>query len=197
MAKRPIIDLHLPRKARWLLGLLAAWFIVHMIYISIDGLVPYKGNADIAIVLGNPVNADSSLSPWLQGRVDKAFQLYEAGRVKKIFVSGGVSENGIGEGDAMKSYLLKKNVPAGNIISDNAGLNTYFTARDFLKLNDSSHYASAILVTSFYHITRAKYIVKKLGYKRVGAVASGSYFFNDFFGMFREFFAFYEYLVLY
>ena len=189
--------IHLSGKARWLIGLLTAWFVVHMVYISVDGLVPYKGNADIAIVLGNPVNDDSSLSPWLQGRVDKAFQLYKSGRVKKIFVSGGVGENGIGEGDAMKSYLVKKSVPITDIISDNAGRNTYFTAKDFLKLNERSHYSSAILVTSFYHITRAKYIVKKLGYKRIGSVASGCYFFNDFFGMFREFFAFYEYLVLY
>ena len=58
-------------------------------------------------------------------------------RVKKIFVSGGRGDNGVAEGDAMKSYLIKKNVPPIDIIADNNGKNTYFTAKDLIALNDS------------------------------------------------------------
>ena len=197
MAKKFLLALSFSRRTRIVLAILLIWFLIHVAYITMDGLNSYKGDADIAIVLGNPVNSDSSLSPWLKGRVDKAYDLYQEGRVKKIFVSGGPGEYGVPEGDAMKAYLLKKKLPDSVIISDNAGKNTYYTARDFRTLNDSVHFRSAIVVTSFYHVSRAKYIIKKLGFSTVYSVASSKYFLQDSYGIIREFFAFYEYLVLY
>src|ERR1700738_4285333 len=77
-------------------GLLLVWIIIHIIYITVDGFNNYKGKADVAIILGNTVYANGSLSAWLQGRVDKALALYKEGKVKKIFASGGIGtqENG-------------------------------------------------------------------------------------------------------
>jgi vancomycin permeability regulator SanA len=197
MAKDWSIKIPFSRKTSIVLLCLAVWFLLHVIYISWDGLRSYKGNADVAIVLGNPVGADSSLSPWLQGRVDQACQLYKSDRIKKIFVSGGPGDYGVAEGDAMKSYLLRKNIPDSSIIADNKGKNTFYTAKDFIALNDSCHFRSAIVVSSFYHVSRAKYILKKLGFSEVYSVSSSRYFLQDAYGIFREFFAFYEYLLLY
>src|SRR5579863_7114861 len=151
---------------------MVVWFALHSIYICIDGLHSDKGNADAEIVLGNEVYADSSVSLPLKGRLDKALELYVNKRVKKIFVSGGHGDNGVGEGSAMKTYLIKKNVPAIDIIADNNGKNTYFTAKDFIAISDSMHFTSAIVVTSFYHITRSKYIIRKLGFNHVKGVSS-------------------------
>ncbi|HVM88360.1 MAG TPA: YdcF family protein [Puia sp.] len=177
---------------------MASWFLIHSAYVTYDGLHNFKGNTDVAIILGNAVFADSSLSPWLRGRVDAAIQLYKEGRVKKIFASGGEGkEYGVPEGDAMKKYLLKKNIPAYDIISDNKGNNSYLTAKDFIALNDSLHFSSAVVVTSFYHISRCKYIIRKLGFKNVAGYSSKKYFINDAYGLFREFFAFYKYMIFY
>jgi uncharacterized SAM-binding protein YcdF (DUF218 family) len=126
-----------------------------------------------------------------------AAALFITGRVKKIFASGGPGEDGVAEGTAMKAYLIKKNIPPDAIIPDNEGRNSYYTAMDFLKLNDSLHFRSAIVVSSYYHLTRAKYIIRKLGYHSVEGVASQKYFWQDGFGMLREFFAFYKYLLYY
>src|ERR1700683_2596168 len=147
--------LQVNRKIKIFVSILIAWFIVHSIYIGFDGLRDYKGDADVAIVLGNEVYADSSVSLPLKGRLDKALELYITRRVKKIYVSGGQVDNWVAEGDAMKSYLVKWKVVPGDIIADNQGSNTYFTAKDFIALNDSLHFTAAIAVTSFYHITRA------------------------------------------
>jgi len=176
---------------------LVGWFVLHTLYICIDGLRPYQGRADVAIVLGNTVYADSTLSPWLLGRVDQALELYQSGRVKKIFVSGGKGEFGVKEGDAMRGYLLRHQVPDSVILSDNEGKNTYWTALDFMKLNRLQHFQSAIVVSSYYHITRTKFILRKLGFRPVYGVASQSYFWWDLFGIFREFFAFYKYALWY
>jgi vancomycin permeability regulator SanA len=177
--------------------LFALWFVMHSAVIVYQGLHPFSGNADIAIILGNRVYADSSLSAWLQGRVDKAAQLYKSGRVHKIFASGGQGEDGVAEGDAMKAYLLKKGIPESDIMADNAGQNTYLTARDFMMLDSIHHYSSAIVVTSYYHISRTCYIIKKMGFKNLHAVASERYFAADAYGIVREFFAFYKYLIWY
>ena len=77
------------RKRIWIVGwTLVGWLFLHLLYISWDGLHDDAGKADIAIILGNPVQADGTLSPWLKGRVDRAIALYQQGRVKKIFASG-------------------------------------------------------------------------------------------------------------
>lgn len=185
------------RKLKIGIGVFFFWLLLHSAYVIYDGLHNYSGKADVAIVLGNSVFADGSLSPWLQGRVDAALLLYKEGRVKKIFVSGGKGKYGFHEGDAMKKYLIEKNVPGNDIIKDNNGNNSYLTAKDFIALNDSMHFASAIVVSSFYHITRCKYIIKKLGYKNVEGFASRRYFWQDGYGLFREFFAFYKYMLFY
>ncbi len=177
-----------------------SWLMLHVIYISIDGFNDYEGKADVAVILGNRVFADGSLSSWLQGRVDKALELYRQGRVKKIFASGGISnteDGGQPEGDAMKNYLLKKGVSANDIISDNAGQNTYLTAKNFIKWNEQYHYQSVIVVSQFYHITRIKYIFRKLGYKNVFNASSGRYSWQDIEGTLRELPAFYKYLIVY
>ncbi len=185
------------RKFRYVVLILLLWILVHAAYVTYDGLHDYAGKADIAVILGNMVYADSSLSPWLKGRVDKALELYRTGRVKKIFASGGKGEYHVREGFAMKRYLLGLGMPSEDIIPDNDGINTYFTARDFMTLDSSMHFSSVIVVSSFYHITRTKYIFRKLGFKNTYGVSSDRYFRQDAFGLFREFFAFYKYVLFY
>jgi vancomycin permeability regulator SanA len=159
---------------RVLIRLILLWVVIHLIYVLFDGLHEYKGKADIAVVLGNRVDADSSLSPVLQGRVDKALLLYRQGRVQKIMVSGGkgLYAGKVPEGMAMKRYLVQNGVPADRIIEDNDGENTYLTAKDFRTVNDSLHFSSVIVVSTFYHITRCKYIFRKLGIRNVHGASS-------------------------
>jgi vancomycin permeability regulator SanA len=190
-------------KNKWFLRIVlffAAWITIHVVYITIDGRNNYRGNADVAVILGNHVFADGHLSSWLKGRVDKALALYKAGKVKKIYASGGISENDDGnypEGDGMRNYLLQQGVPAGDVIADNHGQNTYLTAKDFIEWNQQYHYTSAIMVSQFYHITRSKYIMRKLGFKDVHGATSDVYTFSDIIGTLREVPAFYKYMIVY
>lgn len=176
-----------------------SWILLHIAYVTYDGEHEYKGKADIAIVLGNAVYKDSSLSPVLQGRVDRALRLYKEGMVPKIMVSGGLGlEDGhVPEGMAMKRYLVAHGVPAEAIIEDNAGANTYLTAHNFIAINDSLHCKNAIVVSTFYHITRTKYIFRKLGFKDVHGASSDDFYANDLVGLLREFPAFYKYVLVY
>ena len=186
---------------RWRIvaGVLLGWLFLHMIYITIDGLCGYSGSADMAIVLGNLVEANGSLSPVLRGRVDRALALYRQSRVARIMVSGGMGLQAgrYPEGLAMKQYLVARGVPADRIVEDNHGENTYLTAKDFLPVADSLQVHSVIVVSSFYHITRSKYILRKLGVRNVHSDASQAFFWNDLVGLPRDAVAFYKYLSIY
>jgi len=190
-------------KNKWVKGIagfLLAWLIIHLTYITIDGLNDYNGSADVAVILGNMVESDGHLSNWLKGRVDKALVLYKAGKVKKIFASGGISrypEGDFPEGDAMKNYLLQQGVPEADIIADNAGQNTYLTAKDFIAWNTDRHYTSVIVVSQFYHITRTRYIFRKLGFRNTHGASSEKYTPQDAVGALREVPAFYKYMFYY
>jgi vancomycin permeability regulator SanA len=170
-----------------------------MACVAFDGLHAYGGCADIAIVLGNRVNADGSLSPVLQGRVNRALRLFREEKVPRIMVSGGRGKKAgnYPEGLAMKHYLISRGVPPDRIIEDDDGEDTYLTAKDFLPVADSLKISSAIVVSSFYHLTRAKYIIRKLGFSNVHSVASEAFFWNDILGLPRDCVAFYKYLIVY
>ena len=184
---------------RLLIRLVLLWIVIHLVYISFDGLRDYKGTADVAVVLGNRVDPDSSLSPVLQGRVDRALLLYRQGRVHKIMVSGGhgIQGGNVPEGMAMGRYLMQRGVPPADIIEDNDGENTYLTAKDFRIVADSLHCSSVIVVSSFYHITRCKYIFRKLDIRNVHSASSDEFYANDLVGLLREFPALYKYMFWY
>jgi len=57
--------------------ILIVWFLAHSIYITIDGLTDKQTNSDVAIVLGNRVNEDGTLSERLKARLDKSIKLYQ------------------------------------------------------------------------------------------------------------------------
>jgi len=188
------------RRLRWLAAICCTWLFIHLLYITIDGLNDYHGKAGVAIILGNQVNADGTLSPWLQGRVDKALALYRAGQVEHIFASGGIGtkeDNYYPEGDAMKNYLVLKGVPPAAITADNKGQNTYLTAVNFIAWNASHHYTTAIAVSQFSHITRIKYILHKKGFKTVYSASSDRFTFADIIGALREVPALYKYMIFY
>src|SRR6476660_3175111 len=142
--------IRIPKGWRYAIWVLVIWVSAHVIYISIDGLRNYNGTADVAVILGNRVFADGSLSSWLKGRTDKALELYKEKKVKKIYASGGISRNDDGdypEGTAMKEYLVKHGVPPNDVVADNAGQNTFLTAKDFRSWNAQQKYQSVIVVS--------------------------------------------------
>jgi vancomycin permeability regulator SanA len=190
----------LNKKIRFVIWVLILWVCAHIIYITVDGLSEYDGSADVAVILGNRVLADGTLSSWLKGRTDAALELYKQKRIKKIIASGGISANedgGYPEGNAMKEYLVSKGVPPGDVIADNAGINTYWTAKNYLELSKANNFQSVIVVSQFYHITRTKYIFRKLGVQNVHDVSSDVYDWRDIGGTLRELPAFYKYMFKY
>ncbi len=178
-------------KIKFIFYLLLLWLIVHLTYITIDGLSDNGASADVAVILGNKINPDGTLSERLQKRLECGLELYKNKRVKKIIVSGGLGKEGFYEGDKMKEFLIKNNVPDSVITVDNNGNNTLLTVENVLKLKDKLQFNSIIVVSQFYHVTRTKMLFKKQGVKNVSSVSPHYFELRDVYSMLREFVAYY------
>ena len=113
----------------------------------------------VAIVLGAKVTGDTP-SLMLRDRLDVALNLYNAGHVEKVLVTGDGMKTSYNETRAMKSYLLNKGVDDDDIWVDNAGLDTYSSMYRALHLFEIK---DAVVVTQEYHLSRAVYYGKMMG----------------------------------
>ena len=176
--------------------LIGAWFLIHALVITADGLSDRIHKADCILILGNTVNPDGMLSDRLRGRVEKGLQLYKAGFAPKIVVSGGLGKEGYYEGIEMKKYLTERGVSDDAVIVNNKGVNTYETAKVFAKIAEKRNISSVIVISQFFHITRTKYILRKRSDANVYSAHAEYFEWKDFYSVFREFFAFYAYVLL-
>ncbi len=62
--------------------------------IAVDSLTDELGTADVALVLGNKVEANGQPSDRLRARLDKAVELYDRETLPWVIVSGGIDSNG-------------------------------------------------------------------------------------------------------
>ena len=179
------------RLIKVILIILSVWALVHLSYIIIDGLTDTGQKADMAVILGNKVNEDGTLSERLEKRLACGLHLYKAGRVQKIMVSGGLGKEGFYEGDKMKAYLLENGVPDTSILVDNYSNNTLATVDNTLQLKDSLLFSSLIVVSQYFHVTRTKMLFRKRGFVHVSSVSPVYFEWRDFYSLVREFGAYY------
>jgi len=163
--------------------------------IVIDGVTDEVFKADVIVVPGNTVNADGSLSARLKARLDSALDLYQSGVSKRIFVSGAIGKEGVDEAVAMSRYLISKGVHKEDIVQDSKGYTTLDTAKNLGRYMGESSIKSAIVVTQFFHISRCKLAMKRVGISNIGAVHAKYSEARDIYSVAREVPAYASYLV--
>jgi len=119
----------------------------------------------VAIVFGASVYGNGDLSPVLADRVDTAIELYRAGKVDRILVSGDNRHPSYNEPKAMQEYLVTHAVASKDVVVDYAGRSTYETC---LRAKEVFGLQRAVLVSQSYHLPRALYISNQLGLEAVG-----------------------------
>ncbi len=126
----------------------------------------------VGIVLGGGVKPSGEPLAILKARIETGVDLYKAGTVKKLLMSGDASSAHHDEPTAMKDYAIELGIPSGDIVMDPYGLNTYDTcyrAKQIYGVTD------AIIVSQGYHMPRAVFTCRKLGIDAVG-VGTSRYF---------------------
>jgi SanA protein len=137
----------------------------------------------VAVVFGAGIMRDGRLTPQLTDRVATAADLYFAGKVEKLLMSGDNRFVDYNEPAAMRACALRLGVPDDAIVLDYAGRRTYDTcyrARDIFEVRD------VILLTQRYHLPRALYTCNALGVDAVGVPADRAVY-RHLYGKLREF----------
>ncbi|RCK76416.1 MAG: hypothetical protein ANABAC_0567 [Anaerolineae bacterium] len=122
----------------------------------------------VAIVFGAGLRRDGQPTLVLRDRVAMAAQLYSAGVVKKLLMSGDNRFIDYNEPQAMREYARSLGVPDEDIVLDYAGRSTYETC---YRAKAIFGVEEAILVTQRFHLPRAIYTCSVLGLKSVGVPA--------------------------
>ncbi len=137
---------------------LVGWTAQGHCYNSVDDVPPrYLG-----VVLGCVKQVGRYENVFFNSRVKAAAELFHAGKVQFLLVSGDNHRNGYDEPTDLKEDLVKKGVPADHIYCDYAGLRTLdsivraqrvFGQRDFT------------IISQRFHNERALYIAHRSGMK--------------------------------
>lgn len=173
--------LHLLRgKPKWkklrasLIGLTAAAMLVVfgcMIYIDLDGRDDVPADApEFVVVLGAQIWGDKP-SRTLRERLDLAYDYLTENPDAVAVVSGGQgSDEQYTEAYVMRKYLLEKGVDEARVAMEDAARNTrenllYSAA---LAQQMGVRADAVLIITSEFHLCRAKYIARSIGLDACG-----------------------------
>lgn len=149
--------------------LIGGWYSFVGWYYHKSIMLPAQApTARVAIVFGALVYPSGRLSPMLRDRVETAVQLYQAGKVEKLILSGDNRFVDYDEPGAMMAYAQARGVPRSALQPDYGGRRTYDTcyrAKAIFGLD------AAILVTQEFHLPRALFTCQQLGLDVVGVAA--------------------------
>ena len=173
----------------------AVGILIALTVLISSGLKDQIGKADIALVLGNTVNADGNPSPRLQARLDKTLELYRHGYFPTIIVSGGVGIEGYDEAKVMGDYLVSHGVPVDKIIMDNEGINTYASAKKTSQILRDSNKKSVFVVSQYFHLPRARLTLERLGISPIYSAHANFFEWRDIYSSLREVAAYISYVL--
>jgi vancomycin permeability regulator SanA len=154
-----------PSSRQEALGLLVAagcWaFLFPLAQMVFFGTTDYRRPADAAVVFGARVYATGRPSPLLADRIATGIELYRAGLVGTLVMSGGDGADGFNEARVMRDEAIAAGVDPAAILVDPAGNTTEATVDNSLALLTSRAGGAGglsppriIAVSQAYHLPR-------------------------------------------
>ncbi len=134
------------------------------IYARVEEVPPQP----VALVFGAGYWPSGRLSDALADRMETAVDLYRAGKVNKLLLTGDNRVADYNEPAAMAAYARARGVPEEDLVRDYAGRRTYdscYRAKSIFGVE------RAVLVTQAFHLPRALFTCDRLGLDVVGVVA--------------------------
>lgn len=179
---------------RVILGLFITWFIS---FLSITSLIAIASisdktkQVDCMIVLGAGLRGKVP-SLVLEERLAAAVKYVKLNPNIRIIASGGKGRGeDIPEAKAMEKYLIEHGVKKANILKEEQSINTIENLK-FSKLLYESYSRSklkkAMIITSNFHMFRAKFLAKRIGIKPYGWSSKTPWYLYPQF-LLREYFA--------
>jgi SanA protein len=123
---------------------------------------------------------------YFRNRIKATIDLYNAGKIDYIVISGDNGKTYYNEPVDMKNELIAVGIPANKIFLDYAGFRTYDS---IIRMNKIFGQSSFTIISQEFQNRRAIYIASRLGYNAVGYNAQDINFYHGLKTKIRECFA--------
>lgn len=171
--------------------LLVQFFIFQEINSNIDN----QDKVDYVVILGAGLNGDK-VSKRLEGRLLKAIEYLKENPSIEVIVSGGQgADEDISEAKAMGRYLIDKGISKDRILYEDQSTSTVENlkySKEIIIKHMNNKLPKILIVTSDYHMFRAKMISKKLNMESSGIVSKGqltvkiNYLIREYFALVKD-----------
>ena len=110
----------------------------------------------VAIILGNRLNDDGSMSDILKRRLTATLRLNKLFAPSKIIVSGGIAnpKAGLSEAQVMRDYLVNNGVESDKIVVEDKSMTTKQNAEFSVPIAAALGATEILLSTSLEHLNR-------------------------------------------
>lgn len=144
--------------------LVGLYLVANFLDVWIASGSDYEGTAQAAVVLG-AAQYNGEPSEALQGRLDRAAQLYQEDRVDLVVVTGGgQAEDITTEAKAGYNYLRDTaSIPDEDLRLEVDGTSTYLSLAAAARFLADEDIDEVILVTDPYHAKRSQLIAEEVG----------------------------------
>jgi SanA protein len=142
---------------------------------------------NVGLLLGTSKFLKSgSSNQYFANRISATVQLYKAGKIRNIVISGDNSKKDYNEPEDMKNELIKHGIPENRIYLDFAGFRTYDSV---FRMKEIFGQDSFTVISQEFHNQRAVYIANSLKLNAIGFNAKDVNAYNGFKTKIREKFA--------
>lgn len=149
----------------------ADWFVGLGAGSNVYANVADVPNRPVALVLGTSRTVEGGrMNLFYVPRIAAAAELYHAGKVRAIVVSGDNGDADYNEPELMKRDLIARGVAAGHITCDYAGFSTLDSIARIEAVFQENAY---IVVSQDFHVRRALFLAAKPGHDAVGFAVPG------------------------
>ena len=149
-----------------------------MLLFHIDrfGRVEHVQNADVIIVLGAGLDRLGQPTASLVARANHAASLYQLGFADRVLCSGGVTRNNFPSEAAICLQILENaGLPRSSVELEEISKSTQENAILATQWMSERSVRTAIVVSSSYHLWRASWLFRRLGYDVITSPAPAGY----------------------
>ena len=110
----------------------------------------------VAVILGNRLNDDGSMSEIMKKRLQSALKIDQLFAPSKIILSGGVAnpKSGVSEAEVMRDYLVSQGVEADKLVVEDKSMTTKQNAEFSVPMAANLGASKILLCTSIEHMGR-------------------------------------------
>ncbi len=124
--------------------------------------------SSVALVFGGGMKDRATMSELQEDRVIRGIELYKAGKVEKLIMTGDDGARIVDEVHPMRDYAIARGVAAEDILLDGHGYRTYESC---YRASMVYGFREAVAVSQRFHLPRILYMCNTLGVKTVGISA--------------------------